>query len=158
MLNKVIQIVTKRLLDREMMTIDIAQDELQFEEKPLLQAKTVRITGVDAVFIEKLVSGERDALFHQWFQLASSYGNKIELILFDSGEPWLQYKDIAAIPFAIFSNSGERLAHVSRNVICYHDIALLPSSSLLCKERDQLVTPLAKESLIQKQIEIWERL
>ena len=157
MLERLVKRIIERLEIREKTVLSITYKEMNWDDDRLfIKAKTVRIKDVDRVFLDLLQSGEINEK-HKWLDRARSYGVEIELELFDTGEPWLCYEQVAKVDYPIFSIAGKRLVHISYNVICYRDVARLKSGSTLCKYKKQLITTLAREDLQKKQIEIQER-
>ena len=158
MLDRLIKRIIERLEIRETTLLIITPKEMNlYDDRLFIKAKTIRIKDVDRPFLALLLSGERNET-QEWTDRACSYGVKIELQLFDTGEPWLCYKQLAKVDYPIFSNNGKRLVHILENVICFRDVALLESGSTLCKYKKQFMTSLAQEELQKKQIDIQERL
>ena len=157
MLERLIKRVIERIQIREKTVLSIGCKETKSnDERLFLEAKTIRIKGVDRVFLDLLLSGEKNET-QEWTDRAHSYGVEIQLELFDTGEPWLCYDQIAKVGYPIFLANGKRLVHISENVICFRDVALLESGSTLCKYKNQIMTSLAREELQKKQIDIQER-
>jgi len=158
MLDRLIKQVIERLKIRETTKISISQVEmLSYGEELFIKAKVVRIQDIDRIFLNMLLNGENGEK-QRWLALAKFYDVEIELELFDTGEPWLSYEEIAKITYPIFSKNGKQLIHVPTNVICYRDVALLDSgTTLLCKYQKQFITALAHEDLKKKQIDVQER-
>lgn len=156
MLERLVKRIIELLEIREATALSITRKEINANDDLFIKAKTVRIKGVDCIFLALLLSGEKNAE-QDWLDRARSYGVKIELELFDTGEPWLSYEQIAKLCYPIFSIDGKRLVHIPYNVICYRDVAVLKLGSTLCKYKKQLMTSLACEDLQKKQIDIRER-
>jgi len=157
MLERLVKQIVERLEIRNATKLSITHKEMNADDDRLfIKAKTVRIKGIDRVFLDLLLSGETNEK-QKWLDRAHSYDVEIELELFDTGEPWLCYEQIAKVGYPIFSTSGKRLVHIPQNVICYRDVALLKPGSTLCKYKKQLTSPLAREDLQKKQIDIRER-
>jgi len=157
MLERLVKRIIELLEIRETTVLSIALKEMNKNcDHLFIKAKTVRIKGVDRIFLDLLLSGKANEE-QDWLDRAHSYGVKIELELFDSGEPWFCYEQINKLGYPIFSINGSQLVHVPYNVICYRDVALLELGSTLCKYKKQLMTSLAYEDLQKKQIDIIER-
>jgi len=157
MIGRLVELIIERLEIREATVLSITHKEMSKSDDHLfIKAKTVRIKDIDRTFLDMLLSGEINEK-RDWLDCAHSYGVEIELELFDSGEAWLCYDQLAKVGYPIFSVDGKRLLHIPYNVICFRDVALLEFGSTLCKDNKQLITMLAHEELQKKQIDIQER-
>ena len=156
-LEKLVQLIMERLVKRETTSACVLASEIKGPHcSLLLQAKAIRIQGVDQEFLQRLESGE-DCSFKEWFHKAYDYGVKVELELFDSGEPWLCYEQLRRVNYPVFSAENKELHYVEEKVIAYQDVALLPQNSILCKTQKQRFTSLAVDHLRKQQITIQER-
>jgi len=158
MLDQLVERIVKRLLIRETTKRHILQADMHTDDDDLfLEAKIVRIKEVDRLFLDSILNGDNSEK-QKWLNRAHSYGVEIELELFDTGEPWLCYEQVAKSQYPIFTKEGKKLYHVSNPVICYRDVALLEAGTNLCKYKAQQITALAREQLEKKQIEVRERM
>lgn len=158
MIEKLVKIIVERLMAREANRTSVPVSKMPRDPVALfIDSGTVRLTQVNQHFLERLLSGNRPGYLTCWIEKAAEYDVTLELELFDSGEPWLDYRMLTQIALPIFSVTGEQLVHSTGRVICYSDSAIIPSGSTLCKNKKQLVTPLANEFLIKNNIAVQER-
>ena len=158
MLDQLVERIVKRLLIRETTKRHIFQADMHNHNDGLfVEAKTVRIKEIDRIFLDLMQGGENGAQ-KQWLERARSYGVEIELELFDTGEPWLCFEQVAKSAYPIFTKEGKQLCHVLGPIICFRDVALLETGMTLCKYKKQQMTSLAREELDKKQIDLQERM
>ncbi|EAG4601775.1 PduM family microcompartment protein [Listeria monocytogenes] len=158
MIEKLVKIIVQRLELRAANKTSIAVSKIPRDPVTIfMESGTVRLTQVNKHFLERILGGNRAESLTTWLETAVDYGVSIELELYDNGEPWLDYAMLAQLNYPVFTRSGEQLFHLSGQVICYGDSAIIPSGSTLCKYKKQLITPLANEYLTKNNIAVRER-
>lgn len=149
--------VIVKLLEREhsILTYDYGNQN-SYSTKNFLDNQTIRMTGMNALVLQKLVNLEEHQ-FVSWVLDGIHYGIDFHFHVSSATYHLIPLELLIKWPIRMYNEKNQRIVACPEKAITYKEMISLPDAAILIRTKSQIITDLAKEVEEKKHIKVIER-